>query len=151
MAFAPVALHAITATIPPSDFLSGVSCSCFIITCSTYSLIYERPLKISRVAVNSQCLTCLALQPRSSSMTLVITHHEIMASRRSTLSPYLCKIISRLDCFNFRLRPVSLHLSCLIFGVTSAYPIFAIRWLTYLAGMGLTPIGIFDLARPHTP
>ncbi len=27
---------------------------------------------------------------------------------------------------------------------------FAIRWLTYLAGTGLTPAGIIDLARPHT-
>ncbi len=28
---------------------------------------------------------------------------------------------------------------------------FTIRWLTYLAGTGLTPAGIIDLARPHTP
>ena len=28
---------------------------------------------------------------------------------------------------------------------------FTIRWLTYLAGAGLSPAGIIDLARPHTP
>ena len=36
-------------------------------------------------------------------------------------------------------------------GVTSACPMFAIRWLTYLAGAGFSPAGIIDLARPHTP
>jgi len=28
---------------------------------------------------------------------------------------------------------------------------FAIRWLTYLAGTGVTPAGMIDLARPHSP
>ncbi|MCU7858550.1 MAG: transposase domain-containing protein, partial [Candidatus Thiodiazotropha sp. (ex Lucinoma kastoroae)] len=30
-------------------------------------------------------------------------------------------------------------------------PMLATRWLTYLAGTGVTPAGIIDLARPHTP
>jgi hypothetical protein len=28
---------------------------------------------------------------------------------------------------------------------------FATRWLTCLAGAGVSPAGIIDLARPHTP
>jgi len=38
---------------------------------------------------------------------------------------------------------------CLTFGITSAGPRFAIRWLVCLAGTGLSPVGIHDLARPH--
>ncbi|WP_428357061.1 transposase [Methyloprofundus sp.] len=41
--------------------------------------------------------------------------------------------------------------SCLTFGVTSACPMLTIWWLTYLARAGLSPAGIIDLARPHTP
>ncbi|MBT3812174.1 MAG: hypothetical protein HON51_07725 [Gammaproteobacteria bacterium] len=41
--------------------------------------------------------------------------------------------------------------SHLTFGVTSACPMLAIWWLTYLARTGMTPAGIIDLARPHTP
>ena len=108
-------------------------------------------MQSSRVADYSQCPTCHALQPRSSFMTLVRTHHKIVASRRGTLSPYLLKILTRLNHFNLRLRPIGLRPSCLTFGVTSACPIFAIRWLTYLAGTGFPPAGIIDLARPHTP
>ncbi len=59
--------------------------------------------------------------------------------------------LTRLNHFNCRLRPVSLRPSCLTFGVTPAYPMFATRWLTYLAGAGFSPAGIFDLARPHSP
>jgi len=70
MAFPPVALHTFTGTTPPSDFLSCISCSRFIITCSTYSLL-ERRLRTSRVADHSQWSTCHALQPRSSAMMLV--------------------------------------------------------------------------------
>ena len=77
--------------------------------------------------------------------------HKMMASRRGTLSPCSCRILSRLNHFNFRLRPASLRTSCLTFGVTSACPMLAIRWLTYLAGTGFPPAGIIDLARPHTP
>jgi len=33
----------------------------------------------------------------------------------------------------------------------SACPMFTTRWLIYLAGAGLAPSGIIDLARPHTP
>jgi len=35
--------------------------------------------------------------------------------------------LTRLNHFNFRLRPVGLRTSCLTFGVTSAYPMFATR------------------------
>ncbi|MBT6576810.1 MAG: hypothetical protein HON51_11430 [Gammaproteobacteria bacterium] len=41
--------------------------------------------------------------------------------------------------------------SSLTFGVTSACPMLAIWWLTYLTRAGMTPTGIIDLARPHTP
>ncbi len=71
MAFPPDALHTFTGTTPPSDFLSRFSCSRFIITCSTYSLL-ERRLRISRVADYSYGVTCHALQPRSSSTILVM-------------------------------------------------------------------------------
>ncbi len=77
--------------------------------------------------------------------------HRMGASRRGTLSPCLCKILTRLNHFSLRLRPVALRPSCLTFGVTSACPMFATRWLTYLAGTGVSPAGIIDLARPHTP
>ena len=70
MAFPPPALPSFIGTTPPSDFLTVISCSRFIITCSTYSLP-ERTIRISRVAANSQCPTCHALQPRSSSIALV--------------------------------------------------------------------------------
>ena len=75
MAFPPDALHTFTGTMPPSDFLSLVGCSRFIIACSTYSL-HERKLRISRVADYSYCPPCHALQPRSSSMQLVIRYIE---------------------------------------------------------------------------
>ena len=88
MTFPPTALHVFTGTMSPSDFLSRISCSRFIITCSTYSLL-ERQLKTSRVTDYSQRSTRHALQPRSSSMTLVKSHHRMLASRRGTLSPYL--------------------------------------------------------------
>jgi len=41
MSFPPDALHSFTGTTPPSDFLSRISCSRFIITCSTYSLLWK--------------------------------------------------------------------------------------------------------------
>ncbi|MBT5221764.1 MAG: hypothetical protein HOM15_02865, partial [Gammaproteobacteria bacterium] len=41
--------------------------------------------------------------------------------------------------------------SRLTFGVTSACPMLTIWWLTYLARAGLSPAGIIDLARTHTP
>jgi len=50
-----------------------------------------------------------------------------------------------------RLRPAGLRPSHLTFGVTSACPMLAIWWLTYLARAGISPAGIIDLARPHTP
>ena len=78
-------------------------------------------------------------------------HHKMGTSRRGTLSSCLRKIISRLNHFNLRLRPAGLRPSCLTFGVTSACPMFTIWWLTYLARVGLSPTGIIDLARPHTP
>ncbi|MBT6419154.1 MAG: hypothetical protein HOK14_02230, partial [Gammaproteobacteria bacterium] len=46
--------------------------------------------------------------------------------------------------------PAGLRPSRLTFGVTSACPMLAIWWLTYLARAGLSPAGIIDLARPHT-
>jgi len=79
------------------------------------------------------------------------THHRMMTSRRGTLSPCLCRVLTSLNHFNFRLRPAALRPPCLTFGVTSACPMFATRWLTYLAGTGFSPAGIIDLARPHTP
>ena len=78
------------------------------------------------------------------------SRYRIGTSRKGTLSSCLRKIISRLNHFNFRLRPIGLRPSCLTFGVTSACPMFATWWLTYLARAGLSPAGIIDLARPHT-
>ena len=65
--------------------------------------------------------------------------------------PACVKKLTRLNHFSFRLRPAALHPSCLTLGVTSACPMLATRWLTYLAGTGFSPTGIIDLARPHTP
>ena len=79
------------------------------------------------------------------------SHYRIVASKRGTPSPCSFRILTRLNHFNLRLRPIGLRPSCLTFGVTSACPMFAIRWLTYLAGTGFPPAGIIDLARPHTP
>ena len=83
-------------------------------------------------------------------MTLVNMHHRMGTSKKGTLSSCLRKIISRLNHFNFRLRPAGLRPSCLTFGVTPACPMVTIWWLTYLARAGLSPAGIIDLARPHT-
>ena len=58
-------------------------------------------------------------------------------------------LISRLNPFSFRLRPAVLIPLCLTFGITPAGPKFSIRWLACLAGAGITPAGIHDLARPH--
>ena len=80
-----------------------------------------------------------------------LSHHTIVVSRKGTLSPCLLRILTRLNHFNFRLRPAVLRTSCLTFGVTSACPMITIWWLTYLARVGFTPTGIIDLARPHTP
>lgn len=79
-----------------------------------------------------------------------LTYHRIEASRRGTLSPCLY-ILTRLNHFSLRLRPAALRPSCLTFGVTSACPMLATRWMAYLAGTGISPTGIIDLARPHTP
>ena len=79
------------------------------------------------------------------------SHYRIVASKRGTPSPCSFRILTRLNHFNLRLRPIGLRPSCLTFGVTSACPMFAIRWLTYLAGTGFPPAGIIDLARPHAP
>jgi len=117
MAFPPVALHAFTGNMPPSDFLNRFSCSCFIITCSTYSLLWK----------TIQDLPSCRLFPMSSMPCFTTpkqfydtchARHRMRASKRGTLS----SIISRLNHFNFRLRPVGLFPSCLTFEVTSAYP-----------------------------
>ena len=150
MAFPPVAFHAFTGTTPPSDFLSCISCSRFIITCSTYSLL-ERLLRISRVTDHSHWSTCHALQPRSSSMLLVMRIIEWGLPGGVPCRPACKKKLTRLNHFSLRLRPVALRPPCLTFGVTAACPMFATRWLTCLAGTGVSPAGLIDLARPHTP
>ena len=150
MAFPPVALHSFIGNIPPSDFLSRFGCSCFIITCSTYSLLWKTIQDLPSCRLfpmsNMPCFTT----PKQFYDTCH-ARHRMGTSRRGTLSSCLRKIISRLNHFNFRLRPAGLCPSCLTFGVTSACPMFTIWWLTYLARTGLPPAGIFDLARPHTP
>ena len=47
MAFPPQALPCLNGTTPPYENPSRISCSRFIITCSTYSLFIERRLRIS--------------------------------------------------------------------------------------------------------
>ncbi len=54
------------------------------------------------------------------------SRHGMGTSRRGTLSSCLRKIISRLNHFNFRLRPAGLRPSCLTFRVTSACPMLTI-------------------------
>jgi len=150
MAFPPDALHTFIGTMPPSDFLNRFGCSCFIITCSTYSLL-ERRLRISRVADLFPMSSMPCFTTPKQLYDTCHARHRMGTSRRGTLSPCLRKIISRLNHFNLRLRPAGLRPSCLTFGVTSACPMFTIWWLTYLARAGLSPAGIIDLARPHTP
>lgn len=61
----------------------------------------------------------------------------------------LILVLSRLYPFSLRLRPAALFPLCSIFGITPADPEFTTRWLACLAGVGLPPTGINDLARPH--
>ena len=114
------------------------------------TLFIERPSGISRVTVNSQYPTCHALQPRSSSVVLVIRTNKWWFPVGVNRHP-ACDNISRLNHFSLRLRPIVLRPPCLTFGVTSACPMLATRWLTNLTGAGIPPAGTNDLARPHTP
>jgi len=61
----------------------------------------------------------------------------------------LIRRLSRLNPFSLRLRPAALFPLRSIFGITPADPEFSIRWLACLSGVGLTPTGLNDLARPH--
>jgi hypothetical protein len=79
-----------------------------------------------------------------------LAHHKIVTSRSRNLSSCLCNLLTRLNNFNLRLRPIGLRPSCLTFGITSACPMFTIWWLTYLTRVGFPPTGIIDLARPHS-
>ena len=58
-------------------------------------------------------------------------------------------VLTRLNHFSLRLRPVVLIALCLTFGITPAGPGSSIQWLACLTGAGFTPAGICDLARPH--
>ena len=79
-------------------------------------------------------------------------HASFTNLKNVTLTPIIRpQLFTRLNHFSLRLRPVGLLASCLTFGITPAGPMLAIRWLACLAGVGLTPTGINDLARPHTP
>lgn len=98
------------------------------------------------ILVNMPCFTT----PKQLDVT-GHTQHRMWASRKGTLSPCLCGILTRLNHFSYCLRPVALRTPCLTFGITSACPVLATRWLTYLAGAGFSPAGIIVLARTHTP
>ncbi len=109
----------------------------------------ERHLRISRVANLSYYPACHALQPRSSLMELVLCSIKCWFPEGVRCHP-ACLNLTRLNHFNLRLRPTVLRTSYLTFGVTSACPMLAIWWLTYLTRVGITPTGIIDLARPYT-
>ena len=131
--------------LPDAHPLSSLS-----IACSTYSL----PCKTHQDLPSCRSfplsnMPCFATPEQL--RTTCQAQYEMVASSRGTLSPCSCRIFTRLNHFSLRLRPVGLLASCLTFGITPAGPMLAIRWLACLAGVGLTPTGINDLARPHTP
>mgnify|MGYP001048227403 FL=1 len=156
MAFPPEKLLSFIGTTPPSDFLSCISCSYFIIACSTYSLFLRDILGSPELPIfptiqHAMLLlkSLLLVQPRSSSMILVSRIIQWWFPEGVRCHP-ACLNLTRLNHFNLRLRPV-LRTSCLTFGVASACPMIAIWWLTYLTRVGNSPTGTIDLARPHTP
>ena len=122
MAFPPVALHTFIGNMPPFDFLSRFGFSCFIITYSTYSLLWKR----------TQDLPSCRLFPFSSMPCFTTPKQSYdscqntSTSRMGTLSSCLRKIISRLNHFSFFNRPVDLRPSCLTLGVTFACPMLTI-------------------------
>jgi hypothetical protein len=136
--------------MPQSDFLSRIGCSCFIITCSTYSSLKDCPGS-PELPIIPNVQHAMLYNPEAALYDTCLAHHKMGAARRGTLSFCLCKIFTRLNHFSLCLRPVSSRPSCLTFGVNSAYPMFTTRWLTYLAGAGLSLAGIIDLDWPHTP
>ena len=145
----PAALPAFFGTTPPSDSLSGDLPFSLYYRLSGILSFIERPDRISRVAVYSQCPTCHALGPRRGKIAQTIQHHFMVTSAGSRASSPALKL-SRLNHFNIRgLRPVGSITLCLTFGITPASPRLSSRWLACLAGTGFSPVEINDLARPH--
>lgn len=52
MIFPPDTLHTFIGTMPPSDFLSHLGCSCFIITCG----IFQDNFRLNYLIASSYCL-----------------------------------------------------------------------------------------------
>ncbi len=79
-------------------------------------------------------------------LPVALTHFDFRVINHVILPSSL---LSRLNHFSFRLRPVVLIPLCLTFGIAPVGPEFSIRRLACLSGAGLPPAGIHDLARPH--
>jgi len=150
VAFPPVALHAFTGTTPPSDFLSRFSCSRFIITCSTYSLSLKDVSGSPESPIIPNGQHAMLYNPEAALYYLSFAAYNGGFQEGKPVALLVWKL-TRLNHFSLRLRPVALRTSCLTFGVASACPMLATRWLTCLAGTGVSPAGIIDLARPHPP
>jgi hypothetical protein len=121
MAFPPDALHTFTGTMPLSDFLSHISCSCFIITCSTYSYSLKEAQDLLGCRLFPMSNMPCFQTPKSFYHTCH-SHHKMVASREGTLSPNSCMDLTRLNHFNIHLRPAVLRPSYLTFGVTYRLP-----------------------------
>ena len=87
MAFSPDTLRTFIDTMPPSDFLSRFGCSCFIITCSTYSLLWKTIQDLPSCRLfpmsNMPCFTT----PKQFYDTCH-SHHRIGTSRKGNLSSF---------------------------------------------------------------
>ena len=148
MAFPLPALPGLISTTPLSDSLQGIDWSLLYYHLFQPYSSHKRHCRVSRVPVYSQYPACHRLRPRGAVQHLPDALHCVgFRTPNCVAHPILA--LSRLNPFNYRLRPTVLVPLCLTFGVTPAGPGFSIRWLVCLAGAGLPPDGINDLARPH--
>ena len=148
MAFPLPELPGLNGTTPMSDSLQGFSGSRFIITCSNLLALLARPAGSPGLPSNPGIQHAIVSDPGEAVQHLPRALYCVdFRQLKNVILPI--SLISRLNPFNFRLRPAVLIPLCLTFGIIPAGPGFSIRWLACLAGAGIPPAGLHDLARPH--
>ena len=111
MAFPPAALPAFFGTTPSSDSLSGDLPFSFCYHLSSILSVFERPDRVSRVAVYSRCPTCHALGPRRGKIAQTNWHYFVVTSAGSRASS-LALNLSRLNHFNIIAYGLLARLPC---------------------------------------
>ena len=133
----------------PSDYLTIILASSLLhLLANTRN--WENCQVLPRLPNNFNDMPC-SMTPKVSSTPAQYRNTRWCFRANRGPQPPQKSVLTRLNHFSLRLRPAVLRTPCLTFGVSSACPMLATRWLTYLAGTGVSPDGIIDLARPHTP